>query len=180
MSESKIDRIAAVDFSTAVIFTPETRAAFATRLDGVIQLRRSHVYPNDKLEMIDWMTRPERKAKSRQELNRRSWLRRYFVYDAQKGRLLYAGKDHKERRRKVITTNKIPSIVEREHRASHIRGENDTWFRTKKKYYGITQPDVEYLLARCEVCRSRPRDGGFVEGLRRRQSNNISDEAGED
>jgi hypothetical protein len=157
--------ISSVNFMTAVIFTPETRTAFAERLESFVSVRRYHVSPEEKVDMINWLTEFGRKCESKQEYNRRHWVRTNFCYDADKDRLLYKGGD---RLRKVITTNKVPSVVEREHRASHIRGQNDTWQKVTKKYYGLTQKDVTFLLGRCEVCRSRPRGGAYIEGRARR------------
>jgi hypothetical protein len=159
--------ISAVDFTTAVIFTSDTRTAFAERMesDALFNNRRCHVTPNEKSDMISWLMESDRKCESNQDYHRRHWVRTNFRYDSVKDRLLWTRRQHP---RKVITVNKIPSVVEREHRASHIRGHDDTWIKLSKKCYGFTQRDVQYLLRRCEVCRGRPKGYAYIEGRVRR------------
>jgi hypothetical protein len=134
-------------------FSVETRAAFLKHIESTSQQRNARISPTEKQEIIDWLTHSGRKPSCRNEMNRRTWIRRNFTWDDEKKRLLYgAGK----KKRKVISTNEIVSVVERTHKKTKHGGVTPTWIPIRKKYHGVLQVDIGFLLKRCEVCAHLP------------------------
>lgn len=137
------------------LFTSEARTALADVIDERPSTRRISIA--EKLNIVGWLTDPQRRPSTQEEFSRRNYVRKSFVWDKDGSRLLALDKNDPDRKRTVVTTDEIVAVVEQVHQANGHAGWDATWDDVNKRYYGILRSDVILLLKTCRICAQDPK-----------------------
>ncbi|KAF2096163.1 hypothetical protein NA57DRAFT_78933 [Rhizodiscina lignyota] len=138
------------DSSYTSSFDAETREAFAVYLRDNPNIRR--VTPADWSNIMDWLTNPLRRPTCQAEHSRRNYVRRTFYWDESTQTLMSMGPTDSDKRRIVVTDDRIVEFVEYMHHNINHGGWDATWKAVSSNYYGILRADVIFLLKRCSAC----------------------------
>lgn len=136
-------------------FDAETRAAFEAYLRANPNNRR--VTQADAATILEWLNDPHKRPKDQAEHSRRNYVRRTFQWDVATQQLISVGPtDGGDKRRWVVTEDRIADAVEYIHEAILHRGWDATWRQVSQTYYGVLRADVIFLLRRCRRCAQNP------------------------
>ena len=136
-------------------FSPSVRDAFIQHIQNTPNNRR--MPRTESTRIIQWLTDPASKPTSQQQSSRRNYIRKRFLWDSARAKLLALVKGSDTDYKEVVTEDRIVDVVESIHVNNGHGGWDATWNDTAKAYYGILRVDVIFLVKQCRVCAQDPR-----------------------
>lgn len=137
------------------VFSPSVRVEFLQYIHENPNNRR--VSQTERKLLIEYITSTESHPASQQESSRRHYVRKSFIWDAERGSLRTVPKVAQTKDREVVMIDNIVDVVEAVHKSNGHAGWDATWRAVSNLFYGILRADVIFLLKRCPVCARDPR-----------------------
>lgn len=107
---------------------------------------RQRVTEQDFIDIIGWLTDPNKQPKDQAEYSRRNYVRQTFKWvDVDNSKTLYNISLKNKELRPVVINNHIVECVESVHIDIGHLGWDATWKEVKKNYYGILKSDVIFF-----------------------------------